>query len=254
MPNFFWNKRKPSVAKVTATIEKIHAEFDSASEKLLKEAKEIIAKNKSASKGDRLKSLGFSNAEPVTQSIENRQKQELANLIEYYQQWYPHNKFITEEAVKSICEKYGLVFGEAAYYKGDVPEKNLLEMEAFKLRNEEKERRTNVDDYYTRQRFFAMAQSQSSFGALGETLTLRQDIRRQPTYPPPTEVTEYFVQPPFNICAPEKDFDTRFMVKKDGYKLEYDPIVLQPVKGGYLCVTKWGIEASDEIVTNPISN
>lgn len=191
MPNFFWNKRKPSVAKITATIEKIHSEFDSASEKLLKEAKEIIAKNSSASKGDRLKSLGFSN----------------------------------------------------------------LEMEAFKLRNEEKERRTNVDDYYARQRYFAMAQAQSRFGGLGETMTtLRQEIRRQPTYSPPTEVTEYFVQPPFKICAPEKDFDTRFMVKKDGYKLEYDPIVLQPVKGGYLCVTKWGIEASDEIVTNPISN
>jgi hypothetical protein len=44
------------------------------------------------------------------------------------------------------------------------------------------------------------------------------------------------------------------MVKKDGYKLEYDPIVLQPVKGGYLVVTKWGLEASDEIVTNPTSN
>lgn len=245
MLNIF--KKKPSVATMNATIEKIHSEFDSASDKLLKEAKEIILNNKSANKGDRLKSLGFSNAAPVAQSVENGQKQELASLIEYYQMWYPHNKFITEAAVKQICEKYGLVFGDATYYRGDVPEKNLLEMENFKLRIEEKERRTNVDDYYQRQAFMGMAQSQRGLSNIGE-------IRRQPTYPPPTEITERFIQLPFKICAPEKDFDTRFMVKKDGYKLEYDPIVLQPVKGGYLIVTKWGLEASDEIVTNPISN
>jgi len=29
-----------------------------------------------------------------------------------------------------------------------------------------------------------------------------------------------------------------------------DPVVLQPVKGGYLIITAWGDEASDELVVN----
>ena len=45
---------------------------------------------------------------------------------------------------------------------------------------------------------------------------------------------------------------------KEGYKLEKkfipDPVVLQPVKGGYLILTAWGDEASDPIVINEINN
>ena len=43
---------------------------------------------------------------------------------------------------------------------------------------------------------------------------------------------------------------------EDGYKLKQvykdipDPVVLQPVKGGYLILTAWGDEASDPLVIN----
>ena len=44
----------------------------------------------------------------------------------------------------------------------------------------------------------------------------------------------------------------------EGYKLEKkhipDPVVLQPVKGGYLILTAWGDEASDPLVVNEINN
>ncbi len=33
-----------------------------------------------------------------------------------------------------------------------------------------------------------------------------------------------------------------------------DPVILQPVKGGYLIVTAWGDEASDPDIINPIHN
>jgi ABC-type molybdate transport system permease subunit len=40
----------------------------------------------------------------------------------------------------------------------------------------------------------------------------------------------------------------------EGYKLTKkfipDPVVLQPVRGGFLLVTVWGDEASDELVVN----
>jgi len=59
------------------------------------------------------------------------------------------------------------------------------------------------------------------------------------------------------ICAPIADMDTTQMRITDGYKMEVvipDPVVLQPVKGGYFIVTAWGDEASDEIVVNSIQN
>ena len=41
-----------------------------------------------------------------------------------------------------------------------------------------------------------------------------------------------------------------------GYKIQNipDPVVLQPVCGGYLIVCAWGDEASDEIVVNQQMN
>lgn len=54
------------------------------------------------------------------------------------------------------------------------------------------------------------------------------------------------------ICAPLKDMDTKGM-RILGYKLKKeipDPVVLQPIVGGYLIVTAWGDEASDENVIN----
>lgn len=236
-------KSKPPIKSIVATIEEIHNEFDSASEKLLCEAKAIIAKNKDADKGERLKRLGFRQAAPVAQAKESEEKKKMATLIEYYQIHYPNNKFINEEGVKAICEKYGLVFGDANFYTGDIPEKNIHDIENFKLRDEEKERRTNIDDYYTRIQFNALANLGSGLG--------RSLERSLP--PPPDEIKERLVQPAFKICAPEKDFDMTHYIRK-GYKLEYDPIVLQPVTGGYLIVTKWGIEGQDSSLTNEIHN
>jgi len=53
------------------------------------------------------------------------------------------------------------------------------------------------------------------------------------------------------ICAPLKDMDTTGKELRD-YKLvnHPDPVVLQPVKGGYLIVTAWGDESKDELVVN----
>lgn len=49
------------------------------------------------------------------------------------------------------------------------------------------------------------------------------------------------------MVAPYADFDTRGYTIRDN-KMVYDPIVLYPVKGGYLIVTAWGEEAKDELV------
>src|ERR1044072_9231628 len=110
-------KAKKSTEQIIA---EIHNEFDSASERLLKDAKDIIATD--TGKSDRLRQLGFVNAKPVKEVEDVRKSQhdsrQLAERVAYFSQRYPHNKFITEESVQKICEKYGLVFANASYYKG----------------------------------------------------------------------------------------------------------------------------------------
>ena len=58
------------------------------------------------------------------------------------------------------------------------------------------------------------------------------------------------------ICAPLKDMEVKSNQKVKGYKIMDipDPVVLQPVRGGYLIVCAWGDEASDEIVVNQQMN
>ena len=60
-----------------------------------------------------------------------------------------------------------------------------------------------------------------------------------------------------SICAPMKHMNVPSNYKLIGYKYVKeieDPVVLCRVRGGYLIVTAWGDEASDEIVVNPVNN
>lgn len=241
---------KMSTAKMNAVIAEIHNEFDTAGEMLLKEAKAILANELPSDKGERLKKLGFVSSESAVRysdEIKNRkEKEEIAKLIEYYQIYYPSYKFINEEVVKSICEKYGLLSGDVSFYKGDVPEKNVLEMESFKLRQEDMEA---YNPYREEQESYLRMASLRQF--MGSITYPQYTTRTSEQY---SEVK--YRQPMFKICAPEKDFDTR-MLNKVGHKLELhipDPIVLQPVKGGYLIVSKWGLEAEDKALVNEKMN
>lgn len=126
---------------VYEVIEKIHHEFDTAGEKLLKEAKEVLALDVDIAKGEALHKLGFTKSKTATESQEiilsKKQSKELADKVEYFRTFYPEYKFITEEMVKAICQKYGLLCAEVEHYIGEVPDKNILEIQNFKLRDED---------------------------------------------------------------------------------------------------------------------
>jgi hypothetical protein len=51
--------------------------------------------------------------------------------LQHFSFTYPQYKFIPEKEAKAICKKYGLVMGDSSLYKGDIPLKNLKEMETF---------------------------------------------------------------------------------------------------------------------------
>lgn len=225
---------------VAETIRQIHNEFDSQVEILLAEAKNIIAGSVDTSKGKRLVEIGFvrtQEAESHKQlSIVKEQSERLAMAIQYYQVYFPEYKFINEESVKRICNKYGLVFGPARLFIGTVPEKNLAEIERFiKKRNDLNNKSATPGGVIE---FHA---PDNAYGYYSDDVT--QIPKEQP------KVEE------MKICAPKKDFDTRTMyVPKGDYRLEDDPIVLQPVNEGYLIVTKWGIEGEDQSLVNEKMN
>jgi DNA-binding Xre family transcriptional regulator len=131
--------------KKQPTVEQIHAEFDSAEERILNECDAILAQlqipteSKIERKADMLINLGFVNSEVVKQanSIKENQK-EIKNKIDitslqasYIRKLkvkYPKEKFITIDELERICEKYNLIHAPVSNYIKDIPEKNVLEM------------------------------------------------------------------------------------------------------------------------------
>lgn len=277
-------KKSTQVAVATsneypAVVQEIHTSFMSAGEKLLKEAKEIIASAevKDEEKVNRLKKIGFTNAGQVKaaeKAIEKKKQAERdAAIVEMYAIRYPQYKFITEDIVTQICEKYKLVMGGIQKYKGFVPEKNLLEIESFVVKDEDCIELPTYQSYgfvdeYMRQ--MSAVGAQSPFGLLSgqrrrrsmeeEYMNMQQaalyyarpEISQSPE--PKNNKKEYKRE--FLICAPQKDMKIESYERVEGHKIVHvpDPVVLHPVKNGYLIVTAWGDEASDELVVNQTHN
>lgn len=228
-------------------IQQIHDSYDGSSKILLDEAKRIIssADTEDVKKGERLAILGFTRTEKAINSsnkiMERNQALRDAKLIEYYQTNYPLQKFITLEHVKEINKKYGLVCVTADCYKMDIPEKNLQEIEAFSIKDKD----DLVYSITVHQRDVLITHNFLS----GERLN---------AFAKGTKKEE-----PFYISCPPGDaiIDDGFSYRKDSTFIlkddivyPKDPIVLKPVVGGFLIVTKWGLEASDPLTVNEKMN
>jgi hypothetical protein len=182
----------------------------------------------------------------------------MIEAIQYFQIKYPQYKFITEESVKKICKKYGLVYGPVGRYRGEVPEKNLRQIEEFVVHPEDKAWERYIRDTSVLGR-----------GPISMGLSDYEDVKRKeeekindiPTALLLMRSAEYYEEAPLEIAAPKSDFDTNGMEIED-YQLTKkhipDPVVLQPVQYKrekyYLIVTAWGDEASDPYVVNEKNN
>lgn len=279
------NTELPVISKVVTikepTVEEIHESFYTEVDRLLEEAN--ISKSLDTNKQDlidkanRLKSLGFINTKEVKEAqneinrleilkIENKAKKELIDAINYFSFKYPQYKFITEDSVKRICSKYGLIYGEINRYIGEVPEKNLKYIEQFKINDEDKlylerewyqSRYERVETLY-KSRIISYSQyfehtrpkSWEEYRYLVDKgLRINSDFRDE------------IICSSLEIAAPIKMFNMKDHEIQD-FKLQRiedkDPVVLQPVqynnKKYYLIVTAWGDEASDELVVNQKMN
>lgn len=138
-----------SILKKPTPVEVIHAEFDSAQDRILDECDKILAElqipteTQIEKKASIMEELGFVNSETIKQARvlkERTQKLEQkinltttqAESIRYFKQKYPFEKFITVDELNRICEKYNLIHAPAKNYIKDIPEKNVLEMKNCK--------------------------------------------------------------------------------------------------------------------------
>lgn len=243
-------------------VQEIHETFNTEVERLLEMAGVTLpdTTNKTViERGTRLHSLGFTSskdalecrkeirsAEQIEQ--ENIKRDRLKRAILYFQQKYPHYKFIDSDGIARICKKYGLIHAPCNRYTGVVPEKNIREMESFKI---------NDDDICWQETTYAYHRSEITFISKYEG---EQKVKEGKKMCP--SMRDSWVQPGTrSMAAPRKDFDLSGMkIDTDGITAINipDPVVFEPVvfEGNkyYLISTAWGDEASDEDVVNHIMN
>lgn len=255
------------------TAAEIHKDFYGAEERLLAEAEALknYDQREDSVKALRYAKVGFTKSKTVSdheaRTVKIPRSLNMISAISYFRQNYPGNKFITSDEVKVLCKKYGLLLGEARNYIGDMPDKNLVEIENFKLKKEdfkEKIRHVFINDIEPiryraiTERLVFNHPHRSGQDQMSDRLMAKYMAMMLFASSNATEKSKETEQPAFKICAPAEDFNTAGYEIHDDHKLVYDPIVLQPVGkdgiDGFLIVTAWGDEASDALVVNDIMN
>lgn len=128
-------------------VDLIHSEIDTAQDRLLQEAKELLSSFEENKKDEylyqraiRLEMIGFNNTPTVKKALEQSDLfykmitekfnvRDFAELIQYYQREYPLQKFLTITELDRICKKWNLIYAPVRHYIKDVPEKNISEIE-----------------------------------------------------------------------------------------------------------------------------
>jgi len=269
-------KTRKFVQTTQELVAEIHETFFTEVDRLLADAKNegetTTDQQDKIDKAERLRRLGFTNTKTASQArteeariqaiiVENREKKELREMINYFSMKYPFYKFITEESVLKICQKYNLIYGEVERYLGEVPDKNLEAIEKFKIEESDmafiERHQRSWDRGSWKKTFMRVDKWKVSQYNWKEK---RDDIRSG------DDKYEY-ARCSLEIAAPQSDFNMNNMEVKDFKIVEKkkeipDPVVLQPVvygdtwnmKKAYLIVTAWGDEASDPDVLNHIMN
>lgn len=276
-------------------ITEIHNAFDSAQDRLLQQANEVLNEIKipeisdEENKADRLSAIGFTNSKPVNNVLKLKQERkenasvlvktrEEAELINYYKTTYPFLKFLTEAELDRICGKYNLIYAPVGNYIEDVPDKNLAEIErAQKLKN---------SDVF-RQRFIVKVKKSNILNSVPGHIKkqmidgfiiysndryLPSDIQSltKLAFGIEERITNYYHsdwsyelvdKKGLFIAAPSSHFNLKGLTKKSEFSffnttlvVKDDPIVFRYVNGGIQVLSKWGLEASDEALINPVEN
>lgn len=252
-----------------AVVERIHGEFMSATDALKKasdhkvqEAQREVERKSPSEVGRILQEAGFGATRAAQKYLTDHNEAQaslrvlaegsaLSRFLEDVTLRFPMYKVISYGQVHGICHRYGLLMGESARYRGDVPEKNAREIGQYPRNEVSKVAGTKLPEkggpLFTSSRY--------AYESYGNT---------------------YRGNRSFFICAPKGDFDTKdcvvvgteiVPVKELAPKFRYepgrfilDPIVLFPIMAQgmtevfFHVVTAWGPESQDPKVFNEMFN
>lgn len=287
MFNFF--KKTKTESDVIAAI---HNEFDTAEDRLLEQADLLLKELKIPTetgieaKANKLRELGFVNSEIVVQAnvlSEKRDTQtkilvetkEQTELIRYYKNTYPFQKFLTEGELNRICEKYGLVYAPVKNYVKDVPEKNIKQIqEAAILKHLDNVRaeilwipHNNNIKKKCPENVFKFLEKGVPIESENHTYMVKSILDKlfgEGEYVNYTSFDYNIVKTDKSglfIAAPKSHFNLSGLSQKNKYSFLHeikkevkDPIVFRYCRGGVQVLSKWGLEANDESLINEINN
>jgi len=113
----------------------IPEEISDRGEEILKEAHRILSLKQHRELFTRIRDRGFENVVDIG-AYEG--SCDLSDLIIHCKQWYPQNNCLTGEQIEEVCKKYKLLFGDVRDYIGNIPYKNLKDIDNFELRQDDK--------------------------------------------------------------------------------------------------------------------
>lgn len=212
----------------------IHSDIYSAGDRLLVEANNILSRQATEESllGETIGRMGFHQAKNIalyaSQESLAQRSLILKNTILKYKERYPLYKFIDLITVKNICKKYGLVLGSPHRFTGEIPLKNQREIADFRVHGADAwsyEPQTG----WSSEKWGKPSKSYEQ----NDALVAGRDLW---------------------VVAPISQFDMQGVKIMDHAIVSKDPIVLQPVEGGFLIVTAWGAEASDPAIVNENHN
>lgn len=285
LEKFFGQAQSDSIDK------QIHTDVFSAQEALLEETRRVLSQplpeikefnEDEIGRLERLKEMGFSSTKQVKRleelKIERDKKEQEAEENRKIQEWvkhynlhYPQHKFIDNNTVNKICNKYGLVLARVSDYIDDIPEKNQKEIVDFRIKKKDArciERISHrglgsrgggkTTERFSKIPYIDPAEDERekierlAMGSFRTTRTFCEEGAMKASEEDMISGQSLqIIAPPNKIDMTGKEVHGNKVYDKVEIK---DPIVLQPVAKGYLIITAWGFEAEDEDVVNPVKN
>jgi hypothetical protein len=186
---------------------------------------------------------------------------------------YPFLKFITEKELERICEDYNLVMASVSRYTKDVPTKNLNEIsnaQPLDYQDVPMNRRMIKTSFVTEtdasKKYRLIANNGVEMLDSDENKNINAIMKERHgadgdvTRFPFSESRKYSISlEGLFICAPKSHFNLEGTRNKGRGFFDFseepkDPIVFRYVKGGIQVLSKWGLEADDYRLNQPILN
>ena len=213
-----------------------------------------------------LEILGFTNSRTYKDIVDSDKKYKEYETLKFFKTIFPKSLFMKLDDFKSLCKNYGLVCGDTNEFKGEIPEKNLEEIEdAFWIISKNKEAVLDINKgYYS----FSRIIFSHGFG-INEVNTIDQEFvnfhfLHDDDYTIDTIgegersygifADKHYLKPDQFLIAANGDemgiikFDRIELITPDAV-LKNDPIVFQMLPHKIVMIhSKWGDEANDPML------